>query len=59
MTVGAHRHRHAAPAARLMSAAATVGDARTADRLMTDEEATGDVTDARSAEDAWETDGGA
>ncbi|MER5184283.1 DUF5994 family protein [Streptomyces sp. NPDC002896] len=49
----------AAAAARLMYAAATVGNRRTADRLMADEEATGDVTGTRSGEEAWETDGGA
>lgn len=48
-----------AAAERLMSAAATAGDLRTAGRLVADEEATGAVTEARSREEAWETDGGA
>jgi hypothetical protein len=46
----------AAAAVRLMAAAATVGNLRTADRLMADEEA---ISDARSGEEAWETGGGA
>ncbi|QEU83379.1 DUF5994 family protein [Streptomyces viridosporus] len=48
-----------AAAERLMSAAAAVGNLRTAGRLMADEEATGDVTKAQSREETWETDGGA
>ncbi|MFG3495796.1 DUF5994 family protein [Streptomyces sp. NPDC047928] len=48
-----------AAAARLMTAAATPGSALTAGVLMSDETATGRrLRDARSGEDAWETDGG-
>ncbi|WP_406059806.1 DUF5994 family protein [Streptomyces sp. NBC_01077] len=48
-----------AAAARLMAAAATPGNLHTAGVLMSDEAATGRrVRDARSSENAWETDGG-
>ncbi|GHB26616.1 DUF5994 family protein [Streptomyces chryseus] len=48
-----------AAAARLMAAAATPGSILTAGVLMSDETATGRrMRDARSSEDAWETDGG-
>jgi hypothetical protein len=48
-----------AAAARLMTAAALPGSVLTAGVLMSDEAATGRRTrDARSSEDAWETDGG-
>ncbi|WP_345035701.1 DUF5994 family protein [Streptomyces sannanensis] len=48
-----------AAAARLMSAAATVGGLRTASELMTDEDTIGNLLDARGREETWETDGGA
>ncbi|WP_324608012.1 DUF5994 family protein [Streptomyces sp. NRRL S-455] len=48
-----------AEAERLTSAAATAGDLRTAGWPMADVEATGDVTEVRSREEVWETDGGA
>ncbi|MFB6623255.1 MULTISPECIES: DUF5994 family protein [unclassified Streptomyces] len=49
-----------ASAARLMTAAALPGSVLTADALMSDEAATGRrMRDARSSQDAWETDGGA
>ncbi|MFD9005447.1 DUF5994 family protein [Streptomyces sp. NPDC059582] len=49
-----------AAAARLMAAAAVPGSVLTAGVLMSDEAATGRrMRDARSSEDAWETDGGA
>ncbi|WP_137988377.1 DUF5994 family protein [Streptomyces vilmorinianum] len=48
-----------AAAARLMTAAAIPGSVLTAGGLMSDEAATGRrMRDARSGEDAWETDGG-
>ncbi|MFD7615057.1 DUF5994 family protein [Streptomyces sp. NPDC059828] len=48
-----------AAAARLMAAAAIPGSVLTAGVLMSDEAATGRrMRDARSSEDAWETDGG-
>ncbi|MEU5987301.1 DUF5994 family protein [Streptomyces sp. NPDC047434] len=48
-----------AAAARLMAAAATPGGVLTAGVLMSDEAGTGRrMRDARSREDAWETDGG-
>ncbi|MDT9691074.1 DUF5994 family protein [Streptomyces sp. P9(2023)] len=48
-----------AAAARLMAAAAIPGSVLTAGVLMSDEAATGrPIRDARSSEDAWETDGG-
>ncbi|MEE1753530.1 DUF5994 family protein [Streptomyces sp. SP18CS02] len=48
-----------ATAARLMDAAAVPGSLLTAGALMSDEAATGRrIRDARSREDAWETDGG-
>ncbi|WDV51769.1 DUF5994 family protein [Streptomyces coeruleorubidus] len=48
-----------AAAARLMAAATVPGGIRTASGLMADEATGHDGTEARSREEAWETDGGA